>query len=166
MKHLFYLLILTSIMWSCKEQTKKSETKTPKSSEIVFKKEGTLQIMDSLGQEKARFDIELATDDYKRETGLMYRKSMQDNQAMLFVFEDERPRYFYMKNTYLPLDIIYIGADKKIVSIIKNAKVLDETSLPSQFPAQYVLEIKAGLSDTYNITPGDKVTWEVLPNQD
>jgi uncharacterized membrane protein (UPF0127 family) len=64
-----------------------------------------------------------------------------------------------MKNTKIPLDIIYINADKKIVSIQKNAKPLDETSLPSEAPAKYVLEINAGLSDQWNLQSGDKIDY-------
>ncbi len=163
MLHKFiYTLILISAITACQSNNKKSgehKTETPK---IVFKKQGQLKILDSAGQEKARFDIEMAKDAYHRETGLMYRRSMKDAQAMLFIFEDVKPRYFWMKNTYIPLDIIYIGPDKKIVSIVKEAKVLDETALPSKEPAQYVLEIKAGLADRYHIKKGDRISWQEL----
>jgi uncharacterized membrane protein (UPF0127 family) len=64
-----------------------------------------------------------------------------------------------MKNTKIPLDIIYINADKKIVSIQKNAKPFDETSLPSEAPAKYVLEINAGLSDKWNLESGDNMDY-------
>jgi len=157
MKHLILLSILLNLA-AC-NQTPKKHTQNV-STEIKFNKQGTLKITDSTGQTKANFDIEYAKDDYHRETGLMYRKSMDDNQAMLFIFEDVQPRYFWMKNTYIPLDIIYIGPDKKIVSIVKNAKALDKTSLPSKLPAQYVLEIKGGLSDQYQLKKGDKVDWK------
>jgi len=90
---------------------------------------------------------------------LMYRKSMPNNQGMLFVFEDSRPRSFYMKNTEFGLDIIYINSDKEIVSIQKNAKPMDPTSLPSEDDAQYVLEVNAGLSDTWGLEKGDVVEW-------
>ena len=129
---------------------------------ITFKKEGKLTVTDSAGQTKAVFDIEFARDDYERETGLMYRESMKDDQAMLFIFGDEKPRYFWMKNTYIPLDIIYIDAGKRIVKIIKNAKPLDETALPSKRPIKYVLEIKAGLSDAYGFKESDKVAWQTI----
>jgi len=157
MKHLILLVILFNIT-ACHQTPKRHSQNV--SSEIKFNKQGTLKITDSTGQTKANFDIEFAKDDYHRETGLMYRKSMEDGQAMLFIFENIQPRYFWMKNTYIPLDIIYIGPDKKIVSIVKNAKALDKTSLPSKLPAQYVLEINAGLSDQYQLKKGDKVDWE------
>jgi uncharacterized membrane protein (UPF0127 family) len=79
---------------------------------------------------------------------------------MLFIFENEKPLYFYMKNTYIPLDIIYINAQKKIVSIAKNAVPLDETTLPSDYPAKFVLEVNAGLTDRFEIKPGLSVDWK------
>ena len=80
-------------------------------------------------------------------------------QAMIFIFDDEIQRAFYMKNTQFDLDIIFISSDRKVVSIQKNAKSLDLTSLPSEGPAQYVLEVNAGLSDTWTLESGDSVEW-------
>ncbi|MEO6346361.1 MAG: DUF192 domain-containing protein [Aquaticitalea sp.] len=127
---------------------------------IIFKKEGelTLKKVKSDSIIKA-LDIEIADDDYQTQTGLMYRESMEDNQGMLFVFPIADYHSFYMKNTLISLDIIYIDSNKKIVSIQKNAKPLDETSLPSSAPAQYVLEINAGLSDAWNLEVGDYIDY-------
>ncbi len=133
--------------------------------EIKFKNDLKVEIIDSTGKKIASFKTELADDEYKRQTGLMYRKIMNDDQAMLFVFDDEEPRYFYMKNTYIPLDIIYIDANKRIVSWIKNAKPLDETTLPSTQPAQFVLEIKSGLIEQKGIKKGMKTRFN-LPKKD
>ena len=163
MKSLYTLLISIVLLTACQNDNKSNSPvnnqETNNEEYHDFTKEGNLTIIDTLEHIKAKFDIELAKDSYERETGLMYRKTMKDNQAMLFIFEYENPRYFWMKNTYIPLDIIYINANKQIVNIAKNAKPLDEKSLSSKLPAMYVLEIKAGLSDTYNIHIGDKVTW-------
>ena len=111
----------------------------------------------------ARFRTEFADTEAKRETGLMYRRSMKDDQSMWFIFPDEQIRYFYMKNTYIPLDIIYVNRDRKIVSAAKNARPLDETSLPSGKPAQYVLEIKGGLFDKLGLKEGDSIV--VIPKK-
>ncbi|MBT8245201.1 MAG: DUF192 domain-containing protein [Winogradskyella sp.] len=107
-------------------------------------------------------DIEIADDEYQTQTGLMYRNSMKDKQGMLFIFPNEIARSFYMKNTRIPLDIIYISKDSSIVSFQKNAKPFDETSLPSNVPAKYVLEINAGLTNTWKLEVGDKIDFEVL----
>ena len=156
-KYLISAAIISAVIisGSCKEKTPKVLTK-----EVIFKKEGELSLKKVTNYSTiARLNIEIADDEYQTQTGLMYRKSMKDDQAMLFVFEDEAPRAFYMKNTQFALDIIFIDSDRKVVSIQKNAKPLDYTSLPSDGPAQYVLEVNAGLSDKWTLESGDSVEW-------
>jgi len=159
--YLVFSIVLTIGLVSCKTDSKKVVTPI----KIEFKKEGELTVIkagsDSI---KATFDIEIADDDYQRETGLMHRQTMEDHQAMLFVFPEEDYRSFYMKNTYITLDIIYLDKDGEIVSFQYDAKPLDETSLPSNIPAQYVLEIKAGLSEKFDIQIDDKVTYSLSEN--
>lgn len=140
---------------NCKD-TPKSEGKSL-TKEISFTKEGELTLMKSESDSIiATLDIEIADDEYKTQTGLMYRHSMDKDQGMLFIFPDSQPRSFFMKNTEFALDIIYFNSEKRVVSIQKNAKPYDQTSLPSEEPAQYVLEINAGLSDKWNLKKGDK----------
>ncbi|HWE46213.1 MAG TPA: DUF192 domain-containing protein [Caulobacteraceae bacterium] len=103
------------------------------------------------------FDVEVASDDATRELGLMCRKSMAPSHGMLFEFPQADPQSFWMKNTYIPLDIIYIGRNGRIVSIAANAKPFDESPLSSAGPADGVLEIKGGLSAKLGIKPGDRV---------
>ncbi len=151
------LVFITS--FSCKK-----EQKVIKPTEISFKKEGELTLYKSTSDSIiTKLDIEIADTDYDVETGLMYRTSMKDNQAMLFVFPTMRQRSFYMKNTQIPLDLIFLNNDQFIVSFQENAKPLDETSLPSQVPAQYVLEINAGLAEKWLLEIGDRM--EYIDNQ-
>jgi hypothetical protein len=153
-------VIMGSILslYNCKD-TPKTEAKSL-TKEITFTKEGELKLIkaetDSI---ITSLDIEIADDEYQTQTGLMYRSSMEANQGMLFVFDDMMMRSFYMKNTAIPLDIIYLNSEKEIVSIQKNAKTFDDTSLPSEAPAQYVLEVKAGLSDKWKLEKGDKIQY-------
>jgi len=152
-KSLIILAISSILLYitSCKK-----EEKVIKSIEIKFKKEGELQLFKSTTDSLiATFNIEIADDDYETQRGMMDRKSMDSNNAMLFIFQDMRMRSFYMKSTLIPLDIIYLDKDNKIVSIQNNAKPLDETSLPSVAPAKYVLEINGGLSQQRSIEAGD-----------
>lgn len=155
LKLLVFFLLLISIAYSCKKDKQRSKvTKI----EITFKKEGELSVLKASNDSLIKqINIEIADDDYQTQTGMMYRKSMQDNQGMLFVFPDSQYRYFYMRNTEIALDIIYIDENKTIVSIQKNAKPFDETSLPSEGPAKYVLEINAGLTTEWNLEKGDKI---------
>jgi uncharacterized protein len=152
------LLALSSLLLvitSCKKEQKKVKPIV-----FEFKKEGELNLFKSTSDSLiATFDIEIADNEYETQTGLMHRKSMANNRAMLFIFPDMRMRAFYMKNTYIPLDIIYLDKDNVIVSIQENAKPLDETSLPSGVPAQYVLEINGGLSQQWSIAVGDKMAF-------
>lgn len=144
--------------YSCK----KEQNKTINSVKIEFKHEGNLQLIDSLGTVKQNLKIELADNDFERQTGLMYRKKLDTNKGMLFIFDDIRVRSFYMKNTYIPLDIIYIDSNNIILSIIKNAEPLNQKSLPSEGPVKYVLEINAGLSDLWDLQSGDKINYKIL----
>jgi hypothetical protein len=143
----------------CKEESKASAIKPI---EVKFQKEGELQLKkaktDSL---LASLDIEIADDDYQTQTGLMYRHSMAANRGMLFIFPESEMRSFYMKNTQFALDIIYIDENKSIVSIQKNAKAMDEGSLPSEAPAKYVLEVNAGLSDAWGLELGDLAVFDL-----
>lgn len=140
----------------CKTETKKEVAPTV----VAFTKEATLTIYKQDTIAHKVLDIEIADDEYTRQTGLMYRDSMEPNQGMLFIMEQERPQAFYMKNTRLALDIIYLDANKKIVSFQENAQPMDKTSLPSGVPAKYVLEINGGLSRTWDLQLGDSISWE------
>ena len=124
--------------------------------DIDFTRDGEVSIFknDSLIQ---TIEVEFAKNDMERSLGLMYRSSMDEHQGMWFIFPEEAPRSFYMRNTEIPLDIIYLDKDKKVVSIAKNARPYDETSLPSEKPAMYVLEINGGLSDKWGIEKGDRM---------
>ena len=141
----------------------KKPTKTEDRIVVNFKKEGVLSLFKSKTDSVIRtIDIEIADNDYQTQTGLMYRSKLETNHGMLFIFADTQFRNFYMKNTKIPLDIIYLDETKTIVSIQKNAKPFDETSLPSEAPAKFVLEINGGLSDEWQIEVGDRVDYKVL----
>ena len=147
------LAVVAGIMFSCANDPKESSIETE---EISFTKEGELRFLKA-GVVTHSIDIEIADNAYERETGLMYRKSMGENQGMLFIYPNEAPRSFYMKNTYIPLDLIFYSKDSSVVSIHENAVPLTETSIPSNFPAQYILEVNAGKAGEWNIETGDKI---------
>lgn len=156
MKNALLLLVFATALISCAKGDKNKKVKTV---DFTFTKEGTLTIAKSDGSDTIFLHVEFAETPYERETGLMHRESMENNQSMLFIFPGEYPRSFFMKNTLIPLDIIYFGADKKIVSFQKNAQPLNETSLPSEIPAMYVLEVNAGLSDKWELQVGDTMNF-------
>ena len=131
--------------------------------EVVFTKEGEIILKKAHNDSTlVILDTEFAETEYETQTGLMYRHSMEDFQSMFFIFDKDEPRGFYMKNTEFPLDIIFINSKNEVVSIQKNAKPFDKTTLQSGAPAMYVLEVNAGLSDTWGLEPGDRVEWRKL----
>ena len=154
-KYLFISLIFSVCFYtSCKNKKEENLTKTP-----VFKEEAGLSIVRG-DSTLIQLNIELAQTEYEIQTGLMYRPSMLNNQGMLFIFPEAAPRAFYMKNTLMPLDIIFFDEDSTLVSIQHNAKPFNEASLPSEAPAQFVLEINAGLSKAWQLQKGDKIYWQ------
>lgn len=104
------------------------------------------------------FQVEIADDEQERETGLMNRDSLPTGQGMLFLFPDARERAFWMKNTHIPLDILYISKSGEVISIQKNTMPMNETPLHSFGPAAAVLEINGGQADALGIKPGDRIT--------
>lgn len=108
------------------------------------------------------FVVEVANDHQSRAMGLMYRESMADDAGMLFIFPQPQPLAFWMKNTLIPLDILYFDQNRKLVSISERTPPCRNTTTrcpnyPSLKPAQYVLEINAGLSEKYGFKPGDEL---------
>ena len=112
-----------------------------------------------------RFTVEVADDHEERVQGLMYRESMPAGHGMLFVFEDDAPQAFWMKNTYIPLDILYFDGERRFVSAhyrVPTCKYGGDNcpSYPSDGDARYVLELNAGIGAELGLAPGDPI---VLP---
>ena len=117
--------------------------------------------MNSRNQPIVNIEIEVADEEAERMRGLMDRISMPENAGMLFIFEEEEQRSFWMKNTYLSLDIIFINSKKEIVSIQTYTTPKTTTGIPSELPAKYVLEVNAGFTDKYGISAGDKIDFNL-----
>ncbi|MBR0693083.1 DUF192 domain-containing protein [Bradyrhizobium lablabi] len=103
------------------------------------------------------FSVEMATTDEEKQTGLMYRKELPDGKGMLFDFSPEQEVSMWMKNTYVPLDMIFIRADGSILRIAENTEPLSTKIIPSRGLAKGVLEVVAGTAQKYGIRPGDRV---------
>ncbi|HVJ61320.1 MAG TPA: DUF192 domain-containing protein [Tahibacter sp.] len=107
-----------------------------------------------------RFIVELADDDNARTKGLMNRAHMGKDRGMLFTFPDEAPLAFWMKNTLIPLDILFFDKQMRLVSVQQNVQPCKADpcqTYPSAGPAQYVLELNAGLASKLAVKPGDKL---------
>lgn len=156
------VILIMAVVLNPNRNTKRMEPKSgteSTSSEPVFQKQGELKLLKSDSTEVVTIDIEIADDDMRRERGLMYRRQMELGQGMLFIFEDEDFRSFWMRNTYLPLDILYLDASRKILDIHENTATLNDQPIPSSAPAKYVLEVNAGFCALYNIQVGDRITF-------
>ena len=103
------------------------------------------------------FNVEVAKTIEERRTGLMYRKKLLNNEGMLFIFPREKIIQLWMKNTYIPLDVIFISENKVIVDIKKNMEKLSEIIVKSKVKSRYALEFNAGLINKLDIEIGDKV---------
>jgi uncharacterized membrane protein (UPF0127 family) len=108
------------------------------------------------------FTVELAANDEDRARGLMFRKELPEGRGMLFDFKQEQDTAFWMKNTYIPLDMIFIRADGTIRRIAANTEPLLERTVPSGGPVRYVLEVIGGTAKKLGIEPGDTVTGPVF----
>ncbi len=108
------------------------------------------------------FMVELAKTDAERSRGLMFRKELPEGTGMLFDFDHEQEVGFWMRNTYIPLDMIFIRADGTIRRIAANTEPLSERTVPSGGPARYVLEVIGGTARKLGIEAGDKVTSAVM----
>jgi hypothetical protein len=111
----------------------------------------------SIYNKNITFNVEVAKTIEERRTGLMYRKKLLNNEGMLFIFPREKIIQLWMKNTYIPLDVIFISENKVIVDIKKNMEKLSETIVKSKVKSRYALEFNAGLINKLDIKIGDKV---------
>lgn len=104
-----------------------------------------------------RFRIEIADTDATRTRGLMFRTALADDAGMLFDFHEEREVSFWMQNTLIPLDMIFIAADGTVRSIHANARPMDVTAIPSGAPVRFVLEIAGGRAAEISLAVGDRL---------
>lgn len=142
-RNLFLLLILCSLflLTSC-------QNKTGPNVEIITQ-----------NQKHIKVTVEVADTPSSQEQGLMYRKSLPENAGMLFLMPNEEVQTFWMKNTIVPLDIIFIFSDWKIAGYAENTKPYSEENISIGKPTKYVLEVNAGFCKKHDIQPGDKIIY-------
>ena len=109
-----------------------------------------------------RFQVEVADTQEKRSLGLMHRRSMPANTGMLFNFKSDEPVAMWMRNTIIPLDMLFIAKDGRIVNIAERTVPFSETGIPSKGPVRAVLELNAGTVSRLGIKPGDRVSHPIF----
>lgn len=118
--------------------------------------ESRLSIQSATGTHQ--FTVEVVDTPESRAKGLMYVQELADDAGMLFDFKEVRPVSFWMRNTFIPLDMLFIEPDGTVLNIHVNARPHDTTSIPSAGPVQFVLEIAGGRSVELGIEAGDQVS--------
>ncbi|MEM7368283.1 MAG: DUF192 domain-containing protein [Bacteroidota bacterium] len=127
---------------------------------VPFKKEGTLTFYEQTTVQAIKtIDLEIADSEQRITQGLMYRPNMPDTEGMLFIFPDMAPRSFWMRNTLVSLDIIFVDDLNRIVSIQEKTTPKSEQSLPSGKPAKYVVEVIGGFCEKYGVEVGDQISY-------
>ena len=120
----------------------------------------TIEIVSASGVHA--FTVELAVDDAERERGLMFRKELPEGQGMLFDFQHDQPVAFWMHNTYISLDMLFIRGDGRIMRIEESAKPESDRLIPSGAPVRAVLEVIAGTARQLGIKAGDRVSGSIF----
>jgi uncharacterized protein len=115
----------------------------------------TIEIFSKSGPHS--FQVEMAVTPEEKERGLMFRRELPDGRGMLFDFQADQPVAFWMKNTYIPLDMLFIRGDGRILRIAENTEPLSERNIPSGGPVRAVLEVIGGTAKKLGIAPGDRV---------
>ena len=120
-----------------------------------FYERGTLEILTNKGSH--RFVVELAKTPEQHQKGLMHRDSLPINTGMLFIFKKMKVRHMWMRNTLIPLDMLFTDADKKIIKIEQNTQALSKKIISSEFPTLWVLELRGGTSERLGLKVGDRL---------
>jgi uncharacterized membrane protein (UPF0127 family) len=156
-----WLAGLAVVLASCSSQPGGAAPASP-SFELAVHPESGLAVIPltvSHGDKTFSFRVEVASTPAQQARGLMFRQRMGANEGMIFPFNPPRGAAFWMKNTVIPLDIIFIGTDHKILNIAANAVPYSEQPLPSAGTAAAVLELNGGRTAELGIVAGDKVDW-------
>lgn len=134
-----------------------------RSTEPKFVKEGEVKFLKAADKSLVKqIDVEVATGIEEQRQGLMHRSEMVENNGMLFVYSNQSRLSFWMKNTLIPLDIIFIDSKGVIDTIYRNTTPLSESSLPARRNVQFVVEVNGGFSDKFGIKEGDLIEYQVL----
>lgn len=155
-----FLTLLLTLFPACTNDNSDSvPSASSDTTTIPFDKEGNLAFIQD-GDTLVMLDIEIAESDSAQKRGMMQREGFPtERSGMLFPFDQEQEQNFWMANTPLSLDLFFINADSQVVRIQKYAQPNSAASIPSQAPAQYVLETSAGFADSYGIVEGDRAQW-------
>ena len=136
----------------------------PSANEPVFREDGRLQFLTAENSIISEVSIEIAETVQSREQGMMYRTSMEPDHAMLFIFDRSEPRRFWMANTYISLDLLFVNEALEIVRVARYAQPQSQEGIDCPELARYVVEVIGGYADTHGLIEGQKIAFS--RNQD
>ena len=156
--NLFVLFLAVLILFAgCGEKKTKSESQ-PQPTGRTLQYEQDLAFIDATSSDTlAVIEVAVADDNEERNTGLMDVNELPSDKGMLFIFPNEQMRSFWMANTPLSLDIIFVNAEYQIVRIHQSTKPFTNKSLPSEKPSKYVVEVNGGFCLSHDIQEGDRI---------
>jgi len=159
MRKLRYLImpLATFFLISCGEEETAETVPTGRTLDYT----ASVSFLSAAEDTVATIEAAVADDDESRSTGLMDVYDMPRDKGMLFIFDDEEPRSFWMANTPLALDIIFVNSDMEIIRVHQNTRPYSERNVESEQPAKYVVETNAGFTLRYDIIEGMKITYEL-----
>lgn len=148
-----FIIVFLFLTGCGEKKTERSDSPKGRTIKIV----DDLRFISKQGEEITTLSIAIADEPNERNQGLMDVNELAQDAGMLFIFDKEELQSFWMANTPLPLDIMYVNNDSVIVRIYQNTTPFSETGLPSEAPARFVVETNGGYALTHGITEGDKV---------
>lgn len=144
---------------ACSQTQEKSNTKNTEESGRQLTYERSVSFLTSDGDTLSTVEVAVADEGPERNQGLMDVRDLPKSKGMLFIFEEDEPRSFWMANTPLALDIIFVNADQEIVRIHHSTQPFSEKNFESERPAKYVIETNAGYCVSHDIQEGMRVSF-------
>jgi uncharacterized membrane protein (UPF0127 family) len=159
MRHTSFLLLPLLVLALATGCGSDADTDNAGSGEPSFQREGTLAFYQPSGDTLATIAIEIADTDAERQQGLMRRRSLGYDRGMLFIFDDVSTDGMWMKNTPLPLDIVFVAPDSQVVSITRRTTPFSEETIEPAAPRKFVVEVRAGFANRYGLTDSTSIRW-------
>lgn len=163
LRRLVLLVLMLTALAACRDEPTGRRSLPVVQRDIPFRHDGTLDLLTAEGAPVATLSIEIAATDSAHARGLMQRREMPPQTGMLFVYPDAAPRSFWMRNTPMPLDILFIDAEGQVLNVARRTRPLSDDEIRSEGAAQLVLELRAGTADRLGLAPGQRVRWRRAP---
>lgn len=147
------LSVLVFLSLGCTDESQQRDSNSG------FQKEGILAFVQPNGDTLKTIDIEIADTYRERQRGLMQRRSLGYNRGMLFIFDSVDEQGMWMKNTPLPLDIVFVAPDSQVINIAHRTTPFSETTIEPDAPNKFVVEVRAGFANRFNLTDSTRIHW-------